>query len=99
MAGEVISLKDQWIAELTPDDVPERYRPIAELIGIENLVKLGDYFKGDTFYIPSGKYFLRVIRDYKMKKEYTGGSVKELAKKYGLSVRRAHEIVIGRSDS
>ncbi|SDX82432.1 Mor transcription activator family protein [Paenibacillus sp. PDC88] len=88
-------MKDQWIADLTPDDVPERYRPIAELIGVENLVKLGDYSKGDNIYIPSGKYFLRIIRDYKMKKEYTGGSVKELAKKYGLSERRTREIVIG----
>jgi Mor family transcriptional regulator len=86
---------DDWIKELTPDMIPERYRPIAELIGTENLLKLADYSKGDTFYIPSSDFFLRPIRDQKIKEEYRGSNSHQLAKKYNLSERRIREICEG----
>lgn len=86
---------DHWIKELTPDMIPERYRPIAELIGLENLIKLADYSKGDTFYIPTSDFFLRPIRDQRIREEFRGGNSHELAKKYDLSERRIREICEG----
>lgn len=86
---------EDWIKELTPDMIPERYRPIAELIGLENLIKLADYSKGDSLYIPSSDFFLRPIRDQRIREEYTRSNSHQLAKKYNLSERRIREICEG----
>jgi Mor family transcriptional regulator len=86
-----------WVKELTPDItpdmIPERYRPIAELIGVENFIKLADYSKGDTFYIPSSEFFLRPIRDQRIREEYKGNNTRQLAQKFKISERRVREIV------
>lgn len=86
---------EEWIRELTPEMIPERYRPIAQLIGLENLIKLADYSKGDIIYIPSSDYFLRPIRDQRIREEYKGSNSHRLAKKYNLSERRVREICEG----
>lgn len=86
-----------WIRELTPEMIPARYRPIAQLIGLENLIKLADYSKGDILYIPSSDYFLRPIRDQRIREEYRGSNSHRLAKKYNLSERRVREICEGLS--
>ncbi|MNW34013.1 Mor transcription activator family protein [compost metagenome] len=86
---------DDWIKELTSDMIPERYRPIAELIGLENLIKLADYSKGDILYIPSADFFLRPIRNRRIREEYKGSNSHRLAKKYNLSEKRVREICEG----
>ena len=86
---------EDWVKDLTPAMIPERYRPIAELIGLENLIKLADYSKGDTLYIPSSDFFLRPIRDQRIREEYRGSNSHQLAKKYNLSERRIREICEG----
>jgi Uncharacterized conserved protein len=75
--------------------IPDRYRPIAELIGVENLIKLAEYSKGDALYIPSSDYFLRPIRDQRIREEYRGSNSHLLARKYNLSERRIREICEG----
>ncbi|MFF2887001.1 Mor transcription activator family protein [Paenibacillus sp. NPDC057967] len=86
---------EDWIKELTTDTIPERYRPIAELIGLENLIKLADYSSGDTLYIPTSEFFLRPIRDQRIRDDYRGSNSHDLAKKYNLSERRIREICEG----
>lgn len=88
---------EDWVKELTPDLIPERYRPIADLIGLENLIKLANYSKGDILYIPSSDFFLRPIRDRRIREEYKVSNSHHLAKKYSLSEKRVREICEGLS--
>lgn len=81
--------------ELTMEMIPERYRHVAELIGVDNLLKLAEYVHGDEFYIPAPAFFLRPVRDQKIRNEYNGRNHHELAKKYGLNERTIREICEG----
>lgn len=81
--------------ELTLEEIPERYRPIAELIGVDNLLKLAGYVHGDEFYVPAPAFFLRPLRDKKIRQEYDGRNHHELAKKYDLNERTIRDICEG----
>ena len=41
--------------ELTLDDLQEQHRGYAEIIGLDNLLKLSDAFGGTNIYIPQRK--------------------------------------------
>jgi len=62
-------------------------------IGVENLIKLSQYAAGNVIYIPRPDYFLRPIRNQKIKQEFNGNNVKELCRKYALSERQVRHIV------
>jgi len=81
-----------WISNLTLDMIPEPHKELAEIIGIENFIKLAKVLGGKTVYIPKADSFLRPARDINIKKEYNGYNQAELAKKYGLTERWVMEI-------
>ena len=83
---------ESWISELTLDMVPEPHRELAEIIGIENFIKLAKILGGKTVYIPKADSFLRPARDINIKKEFNGYNQAELATKYNLSERWIMEI-------
>ena len=88
---------DEWItrivAEITIEDLPESYREIAGIVGVENAVKLSEYLGGLVFYFPQLEGMLRRKRDARIKKEFNGANHKDLARKYGLTERWIREIV------
>jgi len=88
---------DEWISrilpELTIDDLPESYREVARLIGVENAVRLSEHLGGLVFYFPQLDGMLRKKRDARIKKEFNGANHKDLARKYGLTERWIREIV------
>ncbi|WP_238456596.1 Mor transcription activator family protein [Desulfotruncus arcticus] len=83
---------ESWINDLTLDMIPDSYRELAEIIGIENFIKLAKILGGKTIYIPKADTFLRPARDINIKKEFNGYNHAELAKKYNLSERWIVEI-------
>ena len=87
-------MKD-WVQALSPDMLPEPYRKYAELIGTENLIKLSEQHGGDHVYIPTPDFFLRPVRDKRIKEAYDGYNHRQLAREYGLSERRIREICEG----
>jgi Mor family transcriptional regulator len=74
-----------WIKDLKPEDLPEPYRAISEMIGMENTLKLADKFQGMAIYLPKLDAVLRKIRDERIKAEFNGANYRELARKYGLT--------------
>lgn len=74
-------------------DVPETYRPIANIIGINNLVKICQYCNGDELYFPMADTILRNARNRNIKISYTGSNTKELALKYNLTKKQIMNIV------
>lgn len=80
--------------EITLKNIPEQYRDIAELFGIDVFLKLCDLTGGDLFYLPTRENLFKEIRNEKIKEEYLSGiSVKKLSQRYALSGRWIRELV------
>lgn len=76
------------------DNLNEPYNHIARLIGIENTLKLAKELGGEYIYFPSTTYS-KSKRNELIKAE-KGTDLKELAKKYGLTVRQIRLIKKGK---
>lgn len=74
-------------------DLPESMQPVAELIGIDNLMKLSNYAGGYEIYIPVEEALVRNVRNKRILDEYTGYNGKELALKYGITERMIYSIL------
>mgnify|MGYP005835036007 CR=1 FL=1 len=77
-------MMEKWIKELTADELPEEYKELASIIGIENLMKLTQRYGGAALYIPKYDSVTKTIRNKRIKEEFNGGNYKELALKYNL---------------
>jgi Mor family transcriptional regulator len=82
----------EWVTGITADMLPLNMRPLADVIGIEQMLNLIEQFGGETIYIPKLDALLKTARDKMIKQEYTGYNTKELAKKYDLTVRWVQKI-------
>lgn len=81
---------------LTLDDLQEQHRQYAEIIGIENLLKLADVYGGTSIYIPQRRELIK-NRIYNMiYKEFDGGNIDQLTRKYGVSKSTIYKIVQGK---
>lgn len=79
--------------ELTLDDLQEQHRGYAEIIGLDNLLKLSDAFGGTNIYIPQRKE-LEKYKIYNMiYKEFDGSNLQELTQRYGVSKTTVYNIV------
>ena len=78
-------LLKELIEETKMEDIAERYRSVADMVGIEKFVKLCDYSRGDPIYFPKTQNVLIPARNRKIRKEYNGWNSKELAEKYEIA--------------
>lgn len=81
------------IEETTMEDIAENYRPVVEIIGIEKFVELSDYARGDELYFPKAENIIAPARNRRIKKEWNGYNVKELAEKYNLTIKQIGNIL------
>lgn len=80
---------EQILKRLTGD-----MKRIAELVGVENMFKLSREFGGLVIFIPKLDAFEREMRDVIIRREYDcGKTVRDLAKKYDLTVRQIYYIL------
>ena len=86
-------LMNELAAETTLDDISESYRPLVEMIGLENVLKLSQYFMGDKMYIPKVERILSPARNRRIRREYNGYNTKELAQDYDLTTNQILQIV------
>ncbi len=86
-----------WIDVIIPkvsiDDMPDGYRQIAEVLGVEAAVKLSREFGGLAVYIPQVDAVLRKKRDEVIRAEFNGRNYRDLAKKWSLTEVWIREIV------
>lgn len=75
--------------ELIPDGL---YRDIAEVIGVENLVKLTQLVGGSTIYLPKAESIVRPVRDARIREEFNGYNHMELAKQYDVTERWVRQL-------
>ena len=81
------------IEETTLEDISENYRPVVEIIGIEKFIELSDYAKGDELYFPKAENIIAPARNRRIKKEWDGYNIKELAEKYNLTTKQIGNIL------
>lgn len=86
-------LVDRVIAETVEEDIPDAYKPIIDMIGLENVIKLSQYFMGDKIYLPKADRLLSPARNRIIRREYNGKNTKELAQDYDITTNQILQIV------
>ena len=81
--------------ELTPADLPEGCRPLAELLGLDTFLRVADAFGGEMIYIPNMNriYLDRRNQDIRTQYHGAGEKIETLSQKYSLSKRQIRNIV------
>lgn len=81
------------IDSLTPDDLQENHRAIADAVGMDGLKLLCTAFGGSSIYIPQFRELAK-NRVYRcIHEEYNGDNIKELATKYDVSESTIYNII------
>ena len=81
------------VDQISLEDLPESYRDVAMVVGVENTIKLSDTLGGLAYYFQQLDKVLIRKRDALIKSEFTGANHKPLARKYGLSEVWIRQIV------
>ncbi|MDA8140382.1 MAG: hypothetical protein M0036_17180 [Desulfobacteraceae bacterium] len=85
------------VANIEITDLPEDLRQIAEIIGLPALLALSARMGGDSIHIPHPARLATAARDRAIRAEFNGRNYRELAIRYGLTVRWVRVIVAGES--
>lgn len=75
------------------DEIPDTYVPLVELVGLENVIRLCQYSMGDKIYFPKAERLVAQARNRRIKQEYNGHNLKELAQNYDLTTNQIGQIV------
>lgn len=81
------------IEGLTLDDLSGQHREYAQLIGLDNLLKLADTFGGTSIYIPQKRELMKNKVYGEIYKEFDGSNLLTLTQKYGVSKSTVYKIV------
>ena len=81
------------------ENLDEDQRKMVELVGLDGFKSLVRAFGGTTIYIPKAERLERAARDQKIREEFDGGKIRELAAKYGLTERWVRFILFGKLDN
>lgn len=74
--------------------IPSQYQDMVEFLGTDKFIDFCGYFGGSNIYVPSLKTIETHSRNSEIISLFQGGcGVKELAKKYNLSVNAIRSIV------
>lgn len=87
------SLIRELVTETAMEDIGENYRPIVEIIGLEAFVELSGLAKGDEIYIPKVENIVAPARNRRIRKEYDGYNIRDLAERYGLTTKQIANIL------
>lgn len=86
-------MSDEWVKELSIEDIPDGLREIVPIVGIKSAIDLAKHFGGQHIYFPKIDKTLSLQRDKKIRKEFNGSNHRELARKYDLSENWIRRIV------
>jgi Mor family transcriptional regulator len=86
-------MSSEWIKEVSIEDLPEQYREMSSVVGLNNTIKLAEYFGKQGFYFRSLDELIRKKKEEFIKKNFTGDNHKELARATGYSERWVYEIL------
>jgi Mor family transcriptional regulator len=90
---EIQRLVPGWMHEVRPEDLPEVYQEMAEVIGVEATVGLARIYAGTSVYFPKLERALLGLRNQVIRREFDGANIRSLARRWGLSARHVRHIV------
>ena len=73
---------EKWTETITIDMLPEQYQPLADVIGVQQLLALAEKQGGSNMYIPKLEALVRTTRDRQIKEKFNGYNAEELARCY-----------------
>ena len=79
--------------EFSIKNMPEHYRPVCRIIGIDAAVKLAAVFGGEHLHFAAERRLHQHQRYSQIRREFNGSNTKELSKKYGYTTRWIKKIV------
>lgn len=82
-----------WLKQVQPDDLPEVYQEMAQVIGVEATVHLAQTFAGTSVYFPKLERALLSLRNQVIRREFDGANIKALSRRWNLSARHLRHIV------
>lgn len=77
------------------EELKEQHREYAEVIGVENLIRLSEAYGGTAIYIPKMDDLLKSQKYAAIIQEFNGSNVRHLARKYNVSERTVYRLVSG----
>lgn len=83
----------ELIEETTIEDISESYRSVVAIVGIEKFIELSDFARGDELYFPKVENVIAPARNRRIKKEWNGYNMKELADRYNLTTKQIGNIL------
>lgn len=75
------------ISRIRIQDLYGEQRDIAELIGLDNYIKMSKQFGGDSIYIQKYSEVVKIQRNSEIREKFNGYNSESLAKQYDLSER------------
>lgn len=85
--------EEKLLQDLTIEDLQEQHRDFAEVLGMENLIRLSEHFGGTSIYVPQRRELIKQRVYGMIRKEYDGTNIKELAGKYEVSESTVYNVV------
>lgn len=89
---------DEWVKELTVDDVPKAFRPLVEAIGIEAAFRLSEAYPGMPVYVPKPETLFEIKRNELIRRDVRTLGYRGCARKYGLTEVWIRQIVDHQKD-
>lgn len=86
-------MSEDWKKEIAVEDLPEEFGGLAEIIGLENVIKVMAYFEGREKYFPKTEGAFRHVRDRVIRKRWRKHNINELAREFNLTNTQIREIV------
>ncbi len=83
----------EWMKEIIIEDLPESYREVCRIVGIENAIRLSEYLGGLPLYFPKlGRLISKKKEEY-IRKNFNGTNHRDLARITEYSERWVYEIL------
>lgn len=83
----------EYVNDLTLDDLHEKYRWIAELIGMDKLILFCETAGGTYHYIPQTRQLVKNLKYKAIIEEFDGFNIKQLVEKYKTSESTIRRLV------
>lgn len=74
------------------EDVPDNFRELAEILGMDAFKKLIINYGGTAVYVPSSSSITRAVRNKTLKRDFRG-NYREVASVYRISENQARRII------
>jgi Mor family transcriptional regulator len=82
---------DQYDIQI--EDLPDAFREIAQIVGIDAALALVKICGGEEIYVPKAERIARSARDRAIRAKFNGANQRELARQYKLTVSYVRTIL------